>query len=195
MIWLYFRHFHHVLLVQCADNRVIFFSVNKQKSVKKTKSFFQTMSEVDDLTIIVSSSDPAAQGTAGNFKIKLSTPLVLKGTWFCAANNVSYANPGNELSVYVQCQFLMPMTVGSQSYSVLCRCPPVGTGVNHVYKEWVPNAPWARVGVEVISEVQLTIRDSDGGEIPSTDAGGNPYPATVQFSFRQVSDNVLGRKH
>ena len=81
------------------------------------------MSELfaDVTSVVVGSSDLAASGDTGSFRVPLSSALMLDGEWYARLHSIQFPQTPDKNSVFISCDFVESSVVGSGSLNVLYK--------------------------------------------------------------------------
>ena len=145
--------------------------------------------DYETISVIVSSGDHSATGSASHFTCPIAIPLSFEGKWQCRVMNISFPNPNasgdtTSNSVFVFGSGLIESSsVGSSTLPVLFRVPPLDKenhSVNLYVADLSPSPLWHDVIVSLVSQIDIQIVESTGGAIPDGFS-------TVQLVFRRIA--------
>ena len=147
------------------------------------------MTDSEYQTVVVGSGDlNAIQGSnASSFSVTLAEALRLPGRWEVAISNINFPKATVGRSVFVYCDFVDAINIGSSPLQMLYKARPTTSADPDPRYEEVQSSivPWKKVIRKEIDSMTFTLADSTGAKIPT---GANKF-TTIELVFRQISDS------
>jgi hypothetical protein len=137
------------------------------------------------MSLILASSDTmsiSSGATASRFIAYLPVPVTLPGRWEACWASISGPAPmAQPRSVFAYLDILDEMPVGASLLPLLCRVGPIQTGTTFAFTQTSTILPWRQVSARTINQIQVTLSDSTGMDLP------NSFPTIIELVLRQVS--------
>lgn len=120
------------------------------------------------INLIVTSGDPQASGTAGDFEHPVRRLHLAESAHYqVALAEISFTHPGGS-SVYVSTSLAAPSRVGSQTANIIYRVPDMPAGPIDIHQtsslvQWFP----LDGGLDTIDRIEMKLTTSTGNVIPN----------------------------